>query len=54
MLIFYQILHLISFITPNKDALFSYNGKFARAEFSRLALSNEQFFVEAKYFKIWN
>ena len=31
------------FYNPNKDALFSYNGKFARAEFSRLAFSNERF-----------
>ena len=34
---------LNKFYNPNKDALFSYNGKFARAEFSRLALSNESF-----------
>ena len=34
---------LNKFYNPNKDALFSYNGKFARAEFSRLALSNETF-----------
>ena len=34
---------LNKFYNPNKDALFSYNSKFARAEFSRLALSNESF-----------
>ena len=34
---------LNKFYNPNKDALFSYNGKFARAEFSRLAFSSENF-----------
>ena len=42
---------LNKFYNPNKDALFSYSGKFARAEFSRLALSNEQFFVKKSTLK---
>ena len=34
---------LNKFYNPNKDALFSYNSKFAKAEFRRLAISNETF-----------
>ena len=34
---------LNKFYNPNKDALFTYNKSFAKAEFSRIAISNERF-----------
>ena len=43
MLILLSNFTLNKFYNPNKDALFLYSGKFARAEFSRLSLSNESF-----------
>ena len=34
---------LNKFYNPNKDALFTYNKSFAKAEFRRIAISNERF-----------
>tara|TARA_A200000113_G_scaffold88051_1_gene78595 strand:- start:348 stop:2201 length:1854 start_codon:yes stop_codon:yes gene_type:complete len=42
---------LNKFYNPNKDALFSYSGKFAKADFSRLALSNESFLSKKRTLK---